>query len=326
MAKTGAVAERVASPKAAPPKGHEFRWSNVVKKDLKKNYGLYLMLLPVLIYYILFHYMPMYGAQIAFKDYDMVRGILGSPWVGFKHFESFFNSYYFTRLLTNTLLISFYDILFGFPAPIILALLINEIHVNWFKKTVQTISYLPHFISTVVICGMIIDFMSSTGVVNQVRQMFGLESIAFLSFPEYFRPIYIGTNVWQQVGWGSIIYLASISNIDQQLYEAATIDGAGRFRQIWSVTIPGILPMVVIMLILRCGNLMTLGAEKILLLYNPSTYSTADVISTFVYRKGLLEGSYSYSTAIGLFNSVINFIILVSVNKISRKVSDNSLW
>lgn len=298
----------------------------LIKKDIKRNYMIYLMLLPVLIYFLAFHYGPMYGAQIAFRDYEHTKGIWGSDWVGLKHFMSFFSSYYFMRLLKNTLWLSILDIAFGFPAPIILALMLNEMRNAKFKRLTQTISYLPHFISTVVICGMIIDFTSTEGLINQLIENLGGESIPFLSMAQYFRTIYISTNVWQSVGWNSIIYLAAISNIDQQLYESATIDGAGRLRQILNITIPGILPIVTIMLILRLGSIMSMGNEKILLLYSPSTYSTADVISTFVYRKGLLEGNYSYSTAVGLFNSVINFLMLISVNKISRKISENSLW
>ena len=299
---------------------------NILRRDIKRNYFIYLMLLPVVTYYILFHYMPMYGAQIAFKNFDVNQGIWGSPFTGFRHFLSFFNSYYFKRLITNTILLSGLDILFGFPAPIILALLLNEVKKLRFKKIVQTVSYLPHFISVVVIAGLIIDFTTQNGLINEIRQMFGGRPISFLNFPQYFRPLYISTNMWQHIGWGSIIYLAAISNIDQQLYEAARIDGAGRLRQCFSITLPGIIPMITILLILRIGNIMTVGAEKILLLYNPSIYETSDVISTFVYRKGLLEANYSYSTAVGLFNSLINFTILVTVNYVSRKVSENSLW
>jgi putative aldouronate transport system permease protein len=297
-----------------------------LKLDMKKNWPIYLMLLPAVIYYLLFHYMPMLGAQIAFKDYDVIDGVWGSAWVGFEHFIDFFNSYYFVRLIRNTIVLSFYDILFGFPAPIILAILLNEVRSSWYKRTIQTVSYMPHFISMVVVCGMVVDFCSQAGIFNQIRLALGFEPIAFLGFPQYFRGIYVISGIWQQVGWNSIIYMASIANIDQELYEAAKIDGAGRFQRIWSVTLPGLLPMIVILLILRLGNLMTMGADKILLLYNPSTYSTADVIASFVYRKGLLEGDYSYSTAIGLFNSIINFIILISVNRISRKLSESSLW
>jgi len=299
---------------------------NILRRDIKRNYFIYLMLLPVVTYYILFHYMPMYGAQIAFKNFDVNQGIWGSPFTGFRHFLSFFNSYYFKRLITNTILLSGLDILFGFPAPIILALLLNEVKKLRFKKIVQTVSYLPHFISVVVIAGLIIDFTTQNGLINEIRQMFGGRPISFLNFPQYFRPLYISTNMWQHIGWGSIIYLAAISNIDQQLYEAARIDGAGRLRQCFSITLPGIIPMITILLILRIGNIMTVGAEKILLLYNPSIYETSDVISTFVYRKGLLEANYSYSTAVGLFNSLINFTILVTVNYVSRRVSENSLW
>ena len=301
-------------------------WFEKAGKDLRMNYSIYLMLLPALVYYILFHYMPMYGAQIAFKDFDYRNGIWGSAWVGLKHFSSFFQSYYFLRLLRNTVILSFYRLVFGFPAPILLALLINEVKNLAFKKTVQTISYLPHFISMVVVCGMIVDFCSTRGIINDIIVLFGGEPIPLLSFPQYFRTIYTASGIWQEIGWGSIIYLASISNIDQQLYEAAKIDGAKRFRQAISVTIPGITPMIVILLILQAGNIMSMGAEKILLLYSNGTYETADVISTFIYRRGLLEANYSYSTAVGLFNSIINFIILISVNTISRNVSENSLW
>lgn len=308
------------------PKNGEFSVGTKIKKDLKRNRGVYLMLLPVVVYYIAFHYAPMYGAQIAFRDFEPVKGLWGSKWIGLENFKTFFDSYYFGRLIRNTVLLSAYDIIFGFPAPIILALMLNEVHHTPFKKFIQTVSYLPHFISTVVICGMILNFTAKNGLINQILMMFGGQSIPFLSLPQYFRPTYITSNVWQSIGWNSIIYLAAISNIDQQLYEAARIDGAGRFRQVLSVTLPSILPMIVILLILRLGNIMTMGAEKILLLYNASTYETADVISTFVYRKGMLEGNYSYSTAVGLFNSVINFTVLVLVNKISKKVSSSSLW
>ncbi|MDK2992481.1 MAG: putative aldouronate transport system permease protein [Clostridiales bacterium] len=301
------------------------RW-DIIRKDLVKNRYIYIMLLPVITYYIVFHYVPLYGAQIAFKNFTPSKGIWGSPWVGFKYFEEFFNSYYFERLLRNTVLISLYDLIFGFPAPIILALLLNEIKSNIFKRTVQTVTYLPHFISLVVICGMIIDFLARDGLVNNILNRFGIESIPFMIKPEWFRTIYVASNIWQGIGWGSIIYLAALSNIDPQLYEAATIDGAGRFRQVLHVTLPGILPTVVIMLILRLGQMLNVGSEKILLLYNTSTYETADVISTFVYRKGILEASYSYSTAIGLFNSVINFALLVIANFISRKATETSLW
>ena len=284
------------------------------------------MLLPVLLYYLIFHYQPMYGAQIAFRDFSPARGVLFSRWVGLFHFQTFFESYYFWRLLRNTLLINFYDVLFGFPAPIILALLLNEVRNSAYKRVVQTITYLPRFISMVVVCGLIIDFFSRDGLVNNLLNTVGVESIPFMIEPGWFRPVFVSSGIWQTAGWSSIVYLAALSNIDPQLYEAATIDGAGRWRQTVNITVPGILPIVIIMLILRMGRMMNVGVEKVLLLYNPTTYETADVISTFVYRKGIMEASYSYSAAVGLFNSAINFTLLVLVNRLSRRLTETSLW
>ncbi|SFP95304.1 ABC transporter permease [Caldicoprobacter faecalis] len=284
------------------------------------------MALPVIAYYIIFHYMPMYGAIIAFKEFNPALGIIRSPWVGFKHFKSFFEGVYFWRLIRNTLLISIYSLVWGFPAPIILALLLNEVKNNYFKRTVQTISYLPHFISLVVVCGIIKDFTSTDGVINDIIELLGGERTNFLMKPEWFRPIYVGSGIWQEVGWGSIIYLAAITNIDPELYEAATIDGASRWKQTWHITLPGIVPTIVILLILRLGGLMSVGFEKIILLYNSATMETADVISSYVYRRGLLDFDYSFSAAVGLFNSVINLILITSANKLSRKISETSLW
>lgn len=297
-----------------------------VKKDLLRNKYIYIMLFPVVAYYLIFHYQPMYGAQIAFKDFSPARGILGSEWVGLEHFKDFFNAYYFYRVLRNTILISIYDIFWGFPAPIILALLLNEVTSNYFKRMVQTLTYLPHFISIVVISGILIDFLARDGIINNLIRVFGIPPTMFMIEPGWFRTIYVASDVWQQLGWGSIIYLAALSGIDQELYEACKIDGGGRWRQTLSITFPGIMPTVVIMLILRLGKVMNVGAEKVLLLYNSNTYETADVISTFIYRSGLIDMNYSYSAAVGLFNSVINFTMLVIVNRISRKVSETSLW
>ncbi|MDR2786700.1 MAG: ABC transporter permease subunit [Treponema sp.] len=296
------------------------------KTDFRKNKYLYLMLLPVVVYFGLFHYQPMLGLQIAFKDYSFRKGIWASPWVGFSHFIDFFKSYYFVRLLRNTLFISLSDLIWGFPAPIILALLINELRWNFFKRAVQSITYLPHFISLVVVAGMIKDFFGLNGLANTFVSTLGLEKINFFLEGEYFVPIYIGSNIWQHIGWGTIIYLAALSSIDPQLYEAARIDGAGKIRQIIHITIPGILSTIVILLILRTGRALNVGSEKILLLYNPAIYENADVISTFVYRKGLEEANYSYATAVGFFNSVVNFIIISLTNAFSRKVSETSLW
>lgn len=295
-------------------------------RDFKMNKIVYAMAVPCILYFFIYHYWPMYGALIAFKEFSPRLGILGSPWVGFKYFEEFFGSAYFVRTLKNTLVINFYNLIFGFPAPIILALLMNELHSVRFKRTVQTITYLPHFISVVVICGMINDFSSQSGLFNVFRQALGMEPSNLLMDSSFFRPMYVGSEIWQGVGWGSIIYLSALTNVDVQLYEAAKIDGAGRFRQLWSITLPSITPTIVIMLILKMGRIMSVGFEKIMLLYNPATYEVADVISTFVYRKGILEANYSYSAAVGLFNSVVNLIMIVTANYISRKTTENSLW
>lgn len=295
-------------------------------KDLRHNKILYLMILPIVAYYLIFHYGPMYGLQIAFKKYTPGAGIWGSPWVGFKHFTSFFNSYYFWRLLRNTFLINFYELIFSFPIPIIFALLLNELRQERFKKTVQTVSYLPHFISLVVICGIVTDFVASDGLINDAIAFFGGERTPLLQKPGLFRTIYISSGVWQGMGFRSIIYIAALSSIDQEIYEAATIDGANRFQRVWHITIPGIAPTIVILLILNIGSMLSVGFEKILLLYNPAIYETADVISTFVFRKGLENYEFSYSAAVGLFNSIVNFTLLFIANNVSRRVTQYSLW
>lgn len=295
-------------------------------RDFKLNKFLYLMMVPVIAYYVIFHYAPMYGALIAFKEYSPMKGILGSDWVGLKHFYDFFNSYYFWRILKNTVIISLYSLLFEFPAPIILALLINEVRSKSFKRVAQTITYMPYFISLVVICGIITDFTNADGIINSLFTYFGYDGQAMLQKPELFRPIYILSEIWQRIGWESIIYIAALMSIDVEQYEAARMDGASRLKQMFYITLPGILPTISIMLILRMGNLLNVGFEKIILLYNPITYETADVISSFVYRKGLLEFGWSYSSAVGLFNSVINLALLVTANYVSRRVNKNSLW
>ncbi|WP_433939782.1 ABC transporter permease [Paenibacillus lautus] len=295
-------------------------------RDFMMNKNLYIMMIPVIGYYLIFHYGPMYGAIIAFKDYSPMKGILESDWVGLKHFEEFFNSYYFLRVLKNTILISLYTLIFEFPAPIILALLINEVRKRKFKRVVQTITYMPYFISLVVICGIITDFTNADGLINRLFMMLGYDGQAMLQKPELFRPIYVLSEIWQRIGWESIIYIAALMSIDLEQYEAARMDGASRIKQMFYITLPGLLPVITIMFILRMGNMLNVGFEKIILLYNPVTYETADVISSFVYRKGLLEFGWSYSSAVGLFNSVINLVLLISANYISRRVSQNSLW
>ena len=297
-----------------------------IRMAFKRCWILYLMIIPVVAYYVIFHYLPMAGLVIAFKDYRVARGILGSKWVGFKHFQDFFSSYYFGRLLRNTLTISLSSILFGFPAPIIFALLLNEVRNQKFKRVVQTVTYMPHFISLVVICSLIRMFTAENGLIVGMLSWFGFEPVSLLSKKQYFVPIYVLSNIWQGFGWDSIIYLSALTAIDPGLYEAATIDGANRWKQTLHVTLPGIASTIIILLILRMGSVMSVGYEKIILLYNEGIYETADVISTFVYRKGLESFQWSYSTAVGVFNSVINFLVVFLFNRISRRVSDVSLW
>ena len=298
-----------------------------LKLDLYRYRYLYLFFaLPLLLYYIVFKYVPLYGLQIAFKDYRITRTIWECPWVGFEHFQDFFSSIYFFRTLKNTLIISCLNLVFGFPAPIIFALLLNEVQNSEFKKIVQTVTYLPHFVSTVVICGLIVSFSAKDGLFNDIIELFGGTRSDLLMSKEAFRPIYIASGIWSGFGWGSIIYLSALSSVDQEQYEAAYIDGAKRFQRMIYITLPGILPTIVIKLIMEVGSLMSVGHEKILLLYSPLTYEVADVISTYVYRKGLVDNDYSYSTAVGLFNSVINIILLVFTNTVSRRLTDTSLW
>ena len=298
-----------------------------LKKDLKRFGGAYILVLPVIVFYILFHYKPLLGAVIAFKDYKPRKGIWGSPWVGFKHLESFFSSYYFGRLIRNTLTISLSGLIFTFPCAIIFALLINEVKSRAFKRTVQTISYMPHFISLVVVCSMVTLFVSSNGFIVQIMQFFGSNvSQSLLNINSAFVPIYVLSDIWQQTGWNCIIYLAALAAIDTELYEAARIDGANRWQQTIHVTLPGIAQTVTLLLILRVGSLMSVGHEKIILLYNDYTMETADVISSYVYRRGLIKGDYSFSAAVGLFNSAINFALVILANRISNKVNGYGIW
>ena len=295
-------------------------------QELVKNRCLYLIAVPVIAYYIIFCYFPMFGIVIAFKNYEIGKGILDSSWVGLAHFKAFFGGAYFKRTLVNTLKISFYEILFGFPAPIVFAFLMNELRSKYFKKTVQTITYLPHFISMVVVCGMIVDFFSTDGIVTKIISFFGGEKMNYVGDPRYFRAVYVATGIWQGIGWNSIIYLAAFTGIDQELYEAAAIDGAGRFRRMLHISLPGIAPTITIMLIMRIGTVMSVGYEKIILLYGPTTYETADVISSYAYRMGIGSARYSFSTAVGLFQSVVNFILLLFANWFSNRLTDSGLF
>ncbi|MFP4974185.1 ABC transporter permease [Paenibacillus sp. CN-4] len=301
--------------------------NNSLGKRIWKNWELYLFMLPALLYFFIFHYGPMYGIQIAFKNFVPSKGITGSEWVGFDHFERFFNSYFFWDLLWNTFSISFYELALGFPLPIILALAFNEVRNGPFKKTVQTVTYAPHFISVVVMAGMIITFLSpSSGMIVRVIEFLGFQAPQFLTDPAWFKTVYVLSGVWQSTGWGTIIYLAALSGVDPQLHEAAIVDGASRIKRVLHINLPTIIPTITIMLILNMGNILGLGFEKILLLQNSLNMEASDVISTYVYRAGLVNAQYSFSTAVGLFNSVVNVILLVTVNRIAKRTSENSLW
>ena len=297
-----------------------------LREDYRRNKTIYFLCIPIVLYYLIFCYLPMGGIAVAFQKYSMAKGIFGSRFIGLQNFTDFFNSYYFIRLLRNTFSLSFTNLIIGFPMPIIFALLLNEVKNRVFKRTVQTISYLPYFISIVVISGLIIDFTSANGPITRLLGLFGLENISLLGNPNYFRSTYVASEIWQNMGYSSIVYLAALSGIDQTLYEAAVIDGAGRLKQVWHITLPSIAPTVIIMLIMRIGTLFALGFEKVMLLYNPATYETADIISTFVYRKGFEDYNFGFSTAVDLFNSAINCSLLFITNKFSRKYSETSLF
>lgn len=297
-----------------------------IAKDIKKHKLIYAMAIPVLLYYIIFCYIPMGGVVMAFQNFRPSQGISGSTWVGFKHFIDFFNDRFFFRLIRNTFMVNVYDIIVGFPAPIILALLLNELKGKFLKGGIQTAIYMPNFISMVVICGIIVDFCSRDGVVSSILAMFGVEPSNLLQNAKLFKPIVVLTNVWQCAGWSSIIYVAAISGINTELYDAASVDGCGRWRSLWHVTLPGIAPTIILVFIMRIGNIMSAGFEKIILLYNPLTYETADVISSYTYRLGIQQANYGYATAVGLFNSLINIVFLWAANKLSRRLTEHSLW
>lgn len=302
------------------------KWGQLLKADFRKNWLIYLMLVPVIVYLLIFCYAPMYGIVIAFKDFKPRLGIMGSDWVGLKYFKEFVGSVFFGRTLKNTLMLSGLNLLFGFCAPIVFAILLNEVRNLRFKKVVQTVTYLPHFITTVIIASLILIFTDSDGFITQIVNSITGHEGSLIGDKHMFRPIYVISDIWQSFGWGSIVYLAAIMGINPELYEAARIDGANKFKQIIHVTLPGMLPIIVIMFIMAVGGLMNVGWEKAFLLQSPVTYDTSDIISTFVYRKGFEDMNYSYSAAVGLFNSVINLILLTGANLMSRKVNGNSLW
>lgn len=307
------------------------------KREFSRAKYVYLMFLPVALYYIIFAYLPMYGIIIAFQEYQPGMSFFaGADFVGLKNFRELFNSPMFPKLIRNTLMLNLWELAIGFPAPIILALMLNEVRHNKFKRTVQTISYLPHFIAMVVVIGILKDVLSSEGLFNAIRQYFHVnvygrpladfKPLLYLNVPAYFRPIYTLSGVWQGVGWGSILYLSTLTSIDPELYEAAEIDGANRFQKMLSITLPGISPTIIIMLIFAVGGLMSTGFEKLILLYQPLTFDVADTLGTYVYRKGLEEARYSFSTAVSLFTTVINFILIITVNRVSKSISETSLW
>jgi putative aldouronate transport system permease protein len=301
-------------------------WLRAASRDLSQNKFKYLMTIPVVVYFVIFAYKPMYGLIIAFQNYRPTLGFWRSPWVGLRHFANFFNDPYFFRLIRNTITLSFFSIIFGFPAPIILALLLNELKNLVFKRTVQTITYMPYFISMVIVCSLIRIYSSTNGIFSQIAVYFGGEIKNYLTVSKYFMPIYVISGIWQTIGWNSIIFLAALTGIDQEQYEAATIDGAGRFRRMLHITVPNLLPIIMVLFILRMGNILNVGFEKIILLYNEGIYEVADVISSYVYRRGILEASYSYATAVGLFNSLVNILFLVITNNLSKRYTETGLY
>lgn len=299
-------------------------------KQLKRNYQsnrlLYWLMFPTILYVVIFNYIPMSGLLMAFEKYSITRGLFGSKWIWFDNFTKFFKSLFFVRTMRNTLVLSLLDLLVAFPAPIILALMLNEVRRPRYKKLVQTCSYMPHFISMIVVVGIVNEFTSADGVIASIVRSMGGMPRSYISMPQYFRSIFIVSNVWQTIGFNSIIYLAALSGVNEELYEAAKIDGAGRIRQLIHVTLPGIMSTVIIMLIMRCGQIMNVNFEKVLLMYSPSTYETADVVMTYIYRMGVVEQNFGYSTAVGLFNSLLGFALILGANSFSRKVTEVSIF
>ena len=313
---------------AKVPQPGQSRWVRF-RRALIRDRWLYLIMILPCLYYLLFHYYPMYGVTLAFKQYKPKLGIIGSPWAsqhGMKYILQVVQDPYFWTVFKNTIVLNVVNLAITFPAPIILALLLNEVASNRYKRVVQTVTYLPHFLSTVVVVGMMNSMFSSSGIVNELLGKIGLGPYAFLNDAQYFRPMYIGSNIWQNIGWDSIIFLAALSGLDQALYEAARIDGAGRWKQTIHITIPGILPTIVIMLILAMGKIMNVSYQKILLMMTGSNQSVSDVISTYVYRRGITKADFSYATAVGLFQSLVSLVFVTATNWISRRTTETSLW
>ncbi|MDR6881272.1 ABC transporter permease subunit [Bacillus sp. 3255] len=293
----------------------------------KKNWQIYSMIAPGIVFFLLFKYVPLAGSIIAFQDYNVFGGFLNSPFVGLKHFSNLFAYPEFYQVMSNTLLISLYQLVLGFPAPILLALLLNEVRKVLFKRTIQTIIYMPHFLSWVIVGGLVINFLSpSSGILNQLLKALGLESIFFMQEPKYFRSIVVFSGIWKEVGWGTIIYLAALTGINPELYEAAEVDGAGRLKQVFSITIPSLMPTIIILLLLRIGHILDLGFEQVYILLNPLVVETGEILDTYIYRIGLLGAQYSYTTAIGIFKSAVGLILVMGANFISRKTTGNSIY
>ena len=295
------------------------------RRKVLSNWMLYLFVLPTLAYIVIFHYLPLYGIQIAFRNYKPARGIWGSDWVGFKYFIKFFNSYNFYEIVRNTLIISFMEMLM-FPMPILLALVLHYTPIAWLRKFTQSVTYAPYFISVVVLCGMVVAFFSQSGIVNQISLKLGGQAVDYMNYPKYWRALYVGSGVWRQTGYSAVIYIAALAGVSPELHEAAIVDGANRMQRIWHIDIPGILPTIVILLILRCGRVMSVGFQKAYLLQNDLNLEVSEIISTYVYKMGLQKGQYSLSTAVGLFNNVINFLLVISVNKAANVLTGSGLW
>lgn len=295
-------------------------------KVFNRDKYLYLIFVLPCLYFVVFHYIPMYGVTLAFKDFDVSRGILDSPWVGLKHFQEFFSNPYSYKLIWNTVILRLWHLCFGFPMPIILALLLNELTHEKFKRFVQSSSYLPHFISLVVVCGMIVSFLSTDGIINNIVKFFGGKPFPWIMAPEWFRPIYILSGIWQEAGWTSVIYLAALTAINLELYEAAAIDGANRWQRLIHITIPGILPTIMVMLLLRIGQFLAIDYQKVLLLYTGATYETADILGTYIYRRGILGADFSFATAVGFFQSLVGLVFITITNWISKRTTETSLW
>ena len=307
-------------------KSYETKKKKSIWKRIRKDYQLYLLVLPAIIWYIVFAYIPMYGLQIAFKDYVGALGISGSPWVGLRYFKSFFNSYYAWTVIKNTFVLAFYSMLAGFPFPIIMALMLNELKSQKFKRFTQTVLYAPHFISLVVLVGMLNLFFTPGGLFNNIRELLGLEAENFITSASAFRHLYVWSGIWQGTGWGCIIYLAALSGIDPGLYEAATIDGASRLQKIWQINVPALMPTATIILIMNAGSLLSIGFDKVFLLSNSLNSDTSNVLSLYIYNRGIVSSEFGLSSAVGLMNSIVSFILVLIVNRIAKLLSDTSLF